>query len=192
MSNSIRVSAHNPAIELAEPPSAVRECTRCQAPPFNQFSRLDLNTESGDLTVASICVRLDLEDLTCFSVVERQYESWGVLFQNAIAIRPSNPAFSPQAGLMLLLGAPESGCIEATFLRPVQYVSSFIISSRRTVMSAFNRHNQLIGQTESQANSRWGRCLNQRLSLSGSNIHKVTLCSFNGELTIDEFCFCAA
>jgi hypothetical protein len=185
MSNSIRVSARptspfNSTVELAEPS-------------LNQFSRLDLNTESGELAVASICVRLDLEDLTCFTVVDRQYESWGVLFQNAVAIRPSNPAFAPHCGLMVLLGAPESGLIEATFLRPVQYVSSFITSSRRTVMSAFNRHNQLIAQTESQTNSRCGFfSTNQRLSLSVNNIHRVTLHTFNGELTVDEFCFCAA
>lgn len=156
---------------------------------------LDLNTESGELSVySSTCVRLDLEDLPCFAVVTRQYESWGVMFNNAVAIRPSNPAYAPSVGDMVLLATPESGWIEASFVRPVQYVSSFITSSRRTVMSAFNRQNQLVAQAESPAvSAKSGNHFTKlRLSLNATNIYRVTLHSFNGQLTVDEFCFCGS
>lgn len=156
-------------------------------------ANLNLQVENGDLAAGvAVCIRLDLEDLPCFTQVDRQYEAWGVLFKNAVAIRPSNPAFPPRSGVMLLHGAPDSGWIEATFLRPVQYVSSFITSSRLTVMSAFDCHNQLIAQIASPDANFQGSayCPNLRLSVNAANIHRITLYSFNGQLTIDEFCFC--
>ena len=40
-------------------------------------------------TVPAI-VRLALEDLKCFEVVEHQFAHWGVTFSNAVAIQPSD------------------------------------------------------------------------------------------------------
>lgn len=156
--------------------------------------------ETADPTHDPVCVRLDVEDLPCFAVVDHQYAAWGVRFSNAIAIRPSNPAYPPHSGSMVLFGAPNYGWIEATFARPVQHVSSFVTGSRRTVMRAFNRHDQLVAQAESPAanlqspNSSDAPATacrpNLRLSLDGRNIHKVTVQSYNGHVTIDDFCFC--
>lgn len=161
--------------------------------PSRQSAIFDIKTEGGNLaTLTSGCVRLDLEDLPCFTVVDRQYEAWGVLFNNAIAIRPSNPVYPPYSGLMVLLGAPNSGWLEATFVHPVHYVSSFITSSRSTVMSAFNRQSQLLARIESpSANLKNSSCsANLRLSLTATNIYRITLQSLNGQLTVDDFCFC--
>jgi hypothetical protein len=168
--------------------------------------QLELNRELA--VPVTGCVRLDLEDLPCFTVVERQYEQWGVLFSNAIAIHPSNPVFSAYSGVMVLLGAPKSGWLEATFIHPVQYVGGFVTSPHRIIISAFNRHNQLIAQGESlpiPGGSIKGRNIKDgnikdgnikdssmtvRLSLTAANIHRVTLHSFNAQLTLDDFCFC--
>jgi hypothetical protein len=139
---------------------------------------------------APVCVRLDLEDLPCFTVVERQYEAWGVRFHNAIAIHPSNPAYPVHSGVMLLLAAPRTGWLEATFVRPVQTVSSFVSSSRRTVvMRAFNRQNHLVAEAATEANIGQGST-NLHLTSTAQTIHRVTLESFNGQLTVDDFCFC--
>jgi hypothetical protein len=171
----------------------------CQfAEPFAfRASGLNVKTESGSLVSKSIGVRLDLEDLPSFTVVDRQYASWGVLFSNAIAICPSNPAYPPRSGMMVLLGAPHNGLLEATFLQPVQHVSSFITSSRCTVMRAFNSRNQLVAETESLAAldqahkyDQLSNLTNVRLSLNAANICRITLQSFNGHLTVDDFCFC--
>jgi hypothetical protein len=170
----------------------------CQfAEPFAfRAAGLDVKTESGPLVSTSVGVRLDLEDLPSFTVVDCQYASWGVLFNNAIAICPSNPAYPPRSGVIVLLGAPQSGWLEATFLQPVQYVGGFITSSRNTVMRAFNNRNQLVAQTESSmAATRAGReqsskMASQRLSVNGANICRITLHSLNGHLTVDDFCFC--
>jgi hypothetical protein len=157
---------------------------------------LDIKTESGPLVAPSVGVRLDLEDLPSFAVVDQQYAPWGVLFSNAVAICPSNPAYPPRSGMMVLLGAPQDGWLEATFLQPVQYVSSFITSSRCTVMRAFNSRNQLIAQTESSVSLNPSHqyepsatIANLRLSLNASNICRITWHSFNGHLTVDDLCF---
>lgn len=136
-----------------------------------------------------VCVRLDLEDLSCFTVVDRHYEAWGVRFENAVALHPSNPAYPAHSGVMVLLGAPQGGWLEATFLRPVQYVSSMVMSSRRTVMRAFNRQNLLVAEAEAAANLGEGGAF-LRLAAEGQGIHRVTLESLNGQLTVDDFCFC--
>jgi len=161
---------------------------------------LDLKSEAGALgyspasspahaSQSSVCVRLDIEDLPQFAVVDRQYESWGVRFDNAVAIHPSNPAYPPHSGSMVLMGAPRCGWLEATFVRPVQHVSSFVISSRHTVIRAFNRQNQLVAEAETESNLGQGSTSFQ-LTSSAQNIHRVTLESFNGQLTVDDFCFC--
>uniref|UniRef100_A0ACD5GXR6 Uncharacterized protein n=1 Tax=Desertifilum tharense IPPAS B-1220 TaxID=1781255 RepID=A0ACD5GXR6_9CYAN len=42
---------------------------------------------------------MDLENLKCFEVVAHQFEERGVIFTNAIALQPSNPAFPPILGV---------------------------------------------------------------------------------------------
>jgi hypothetical protein len=168
--------------------------------------RLDVNCEPGNIVPAAtdsqVCVRLDLEDLPCFSPVDRQYEAWGVQFKNAVAISPSNPAYPSHSGTMVMMGAPENGWLEATFVQPVRHVTSFITSSRRTVMRAFNRQNQLVAEMESpDANLDTPRSepdrsgsthapANLRLSVSATEIYRITFHSYHGHLTVDDFCFC--
>lgn len=194
----------------------VNEGTRSSSKPpnprFTQFAeprvakRLDLNCDRGDLAPANLgtgCVRLDLEDLPCFSPVDRQYEAWGVQFKNAVAISPSNPAYPCHSGSMVMMGAPENGWLEATFVQPVRHVTSFITSSRRTVMRAFNRQNQLVAEMESpdgnldnprpepgERGSSGYSPANLKLSVSATEIHRITFHSYHGHLTIDDFCFC--
>ncbi|MDF5709644.1 MAG: hypothetical protein PUP90_18765 [Nostoc sp. S4] len=153
--------------------------------------------ESGiDITklIIPTCICLDLEDLKCFEAVECQYERWGVIFHNSLAIQPSNPAFPSHSGLTVLIGAPKSGFLEATFLHPVNSVSAFVTSSQRLVLSAYDRDRQLLGQTilpgANLANSDSGISPNTLLSISGNNIYSVTFCAFDGQFTLDEFRFC--
>ncbi|MDZ8134908.1 MAG: hypothetical protein RM049_06350 [Nostoc sp. DedQUE04] len=145
------------------------------------------------LTVPT-CICLDLEDLKCFEAVERQYERWGVIFHNTLAIQPSNPAFPTYSGLIVLMGAPKSGFLEATFLRPVNSVSAFVTSSQRLVLSAYDRDRQLLAQTalpgSNLANSDSAISPNTLLSINVNNIHSVTFCTFDGQFTLDNFRFC--
>jgi hypothetical protein len=140
------------------------------------------------------CIYLNLEDLKCFEVVKHQYQKWGIVFDNCIAIQPSNPAFPTYSGLMVLMGAPKGGYLEATFLQPVQFVSAFVTSSQRLLLSAYNRDRQLLTQTvlpgANLANSDSAVPPNTLLSVTANDIHSVTFCGFDGQFTIDNFCFC--
>ncbi|MDJ0735442.1 MAG: hypothetical protein QNJ47_15520 [Nostocaceae cyanobacterium] len=147
-------------------------------------------TQEGETT----CICLKLEDLKCFEIVERQYEKWGVIFNNCIAIQPSNPAFPPHSGKIVFMGSPKSGLLEATFLHPVNCVRAFITSSQRLVLSAYDRDHQLLDQTllpaGNLANSDSSMPPNVLLSIKANNIHSVSFCAFDGQFTVDEFSFC--
>lgn len=138
-------------------------------------------------------VQLDLEDLACFEVVNRQFQRQGVVFQNAIALHPSNPAFPPRSGRNVLMGAPKPGVIEARFLHPMSAVGGFVTSSRRTVLSAYDYNNQLIAEVElataNLANSHASIPPNAELFVSANNIHRVVFYAFGGHLTVDDISF---
>lgn len=142
---------------------------------------------------ASTCVRIDLEDLKCFEVVERQYQELGVTFSNAIAIQPSNPAFPAYSGSIVLFGSPRDGWLEATFEFPVQFVSGFVTGSRRTVLVAFDANGKPVARTEAPDTNLAGAETevppNLQLSLKAANIYRVTFQTLDGQLTLDDFCF---
>jgi hypothetical protein len=147
-----------------------------------------------ELLDISRCVYLGLEDLKCFEVVDSQYEEQGVLFNNCIAIQPSNPAFPPHSGSVVLMGSPKSGLLEATFLNPVSLVKVFVTSSQRLVFSAYGSDRQLLTQTilpgANLAHSDSAVPPNTLLTVTSQNIHRVTFCAFDGQFTIDDFSFC--
>jgi hypothetical protein len=166
--------------------------------PFSEATPLPLSIPGleaarGELaTRVSTCIRLDWEDLQCFEIVHRQFHQYGVEFANAIALRPSNTAYPAYSGVMVIMGAPKDGWLEATFSRPVQFVSGFVTSSRRTVVTAFDDCNRQLAQSESSGSNlatHSHRSPNLCLSLSVPNIHRVTFHTFNGHLTLDDFCF---
>lgn len=138
-------------------------------------------------------VRLNLEDLKCFEAVERQYQPWGITFKNAIALQPSNPAFPPHSGSIVLLGAPKSGFLEATFSKPVRFVSAFVTSSQRTILSAYDGEDKLLARTELPGPNLAGTDAefppNVELKVSAMNIHRVTVYAFDGQTTVDDISF---
>lgn len=143
--------------------------------------------------IAPAYVRLALEELKCFELVEHQFEHWGVTFTNAVAIQPSNPAFLIRSGVTVLMGAPKSGLIEVNFKHPVSFVSGLVTSSRRTVLSAYDGGGNLITEDELPAPNLAGVNSpippNTKLSVAGSNIYKITFYAFDGQLIVDDFSF---
>jgi len=189
-------------LDFAEAPSLSPTLPDLQALP-------DLSRTADLATGLYTCVRLDWEDLKCFEVVNHQFQEWGVTFANAVALRPSNPAYPPYSGVMVLMGAPKDGWLETTFSRPVRFVSGFVTSSRRTVLTAFDHRDRVVGRVETAganlANSKVStpaRSLhsgalqptkrqppNTQLRLNAPNIYRVTFHTFNGHLTLDDFSF---
>jgi hypothetical protein len=93
-------------------------------------------------------IRLDLSSLRSFEVVDDQYAASGVIFQNTIALHPSNPSFCQTPGQIVLMGAPKSGMLEARFTRPAKFVSITLTGSRRTVMTGFDVNGAIAGKAE--------------------------------------------
>jgi hypothetical protein len=164
--------------------------------PLPQFNEMP-TAESPDTDIKSVCpqaaVRLDFDSLQPFERVERHFQKLGVTFKNAIALQPSNPAFQPIPGKMVLMGSPKSGWLEAVFDRPVNWVSGSITGSRRTVMAAFDANNRPIAQTQTAGANLVGSdsklLPNLELSLLGEGIQRITLQTFDGQLTVSEFSF---
>lgn len=140
------------------------------------------------------CIKLDLENLKCFEVVDCQFEDCGITFTNAIALQPSNPAFPPRSGSIVLMGGPRTGWMEATFKQPVCVVSCFVTSSRQAVLSAYDSQDCLLGKTEIPESNLAGSGSavepNRQLCLQIPNIHRVTFYAFDGQFSLDDFQVC--
>lgn len=151
------------------------------------------SADSGFPLNKGTCVRLNMEDLKCFDVVERQFQQWGLTFRNAIALHPSNPAFPPRSGTTVLMGAPKNGLIEISFEFPVRFVSGFVTSSQRTILSAYDQQNQLLGRSELTEPNLAGTDSNippnSQLSVAVPNIYRITFYAFDGCLTVDDLSF---
>lgn len=139
-------------------------------------------------------VRLAVEELKCFEVVEHQFGYWGLTFANAVAIQPSNPAFASGSGKTVLMGAPKSGLIEVSFKYPVRFVSGLVTSSRRTVLSAGDAEANPIAQDEMPAPNLVGSnspiAPSAPLRVQAPNIYRITFYAFDGQLVVDDFTFC--
>jgi hypothetical protein len=164
-----------------------------EAPDFDVSVFKQLDFSSAELTALPY-IQLDLEGLACFAGVDQQFESLGVTFSNAIALHPSNPAYPTQSGkTTVLMGAPKSGWLEASFRSPVRFVSGSVTSSRRTVLAAFDANNTQLVQIESLganlASADSEPPPNTELSLRANDIHRIVFYSFNGQLTLSEFKF---
>ncbi|WP_413161135.1 hypothetical protein ACL6C3_21750 [Capilliphycus salinus ALCB114379] len=135
-------------------------------------------------------IRLALEQLQCFEVVEEQFLAWGISFVNAIALQPSNPAFGIQPNQTVVMAAPKSGWLEVHFQQPVRRVQAVVTSSRRTILSAYNQDGHEINRTEMASFDRASlpKVLpSDQLIVQGTNIHKVTFYTFDGQLIVDQF-----
>jgi hypothetical protein len=153
-------------------------------------------TEGSDVRVPlalPACVRLALEQLKCFEVVEHQFGNWGLTFGNTVAIQPSNPAFLNTSEKTILMGAPKSGLIEVTFKHPVRWVSGLVTSSRRTVLSACDLDGNSIAQAEMPAPNLAGSnspiAPATPLCVKAPNIYRITFYAFDGQLVVDDFTF---
>ncbi len=140
---------------------------------------------------ATVCLSFD--HLKAFETVDRQFKHMGVTFKNAIALKPSNPAFQPDQGEIVLMGSPRGGWLEASFDHPVRFVSGMVTGSRKTVMAAFDGNNRQIAQTATAganlAGSDAAMPPGLELKLLARDIRRITFHVFDGQLTINQLGF---
>jgi len=149
--------------------------------------------ESNFLVIGPSSVCLNLEDLKCFEVVERQFHHYGITFKNAIALQPSNPAYPPRTGTTVIMGAPKSGWLEATFSQPICIFCCYVTSSQRTILSAYDHQDQLLAHQSITGPNLAGSDSpvppNAQLRLEQPNISRITFYAFDGQLTLADLSF---
>lgn len=162
--------------------------------PLNPFPFHKIDTTDAELTISSPnSVHLDFENLGCFEAVEKQFLQVGVVFHNAIALKPSNPSFPVEFGQTVLMGAPRSGLLDATFVRPVKFVHALLTSSRRAIITAFDETDAIVAKAEiptaNLANSNASCSPNQPICLKASAIHRIRIRSIGGQFTMGNVAF---
>lgn len=138
-------------------------------------------------------VRIDLEDLDRFTFVTDQFAEVGVTFKNAVAIEPSNPMYPPKSGNRVLIGAPSSGWLSATFHQPVAWVGAYITGSRSVLMSAFDAADRLLAKIElpaaNLANGENEMPPNYPMLLKAEGIASIRVHCVGGQFTLDDFSY---
>lgn len=138
-------------------------------------------------------IRLDFEDLTPFESVTERYRHLGVRFGNAIALEPSNPAFTAKSGSFVLMPMGNQTRLCVYFDKPSCLAGAFVCSTRIVVLTAYDRNGNLLGQTSTVADSTAGadgktEFLPQQLQLNSGSIAKLEFYSCV-PFTLDDFFF---
>lgn len=136
------------------------------------------------------CVRLNLETLKSFETVDNQFRAWGITLSNAIALDPSNHAFPPRSGQIVLMGAPKSGWFEVIFHRPARFFNVYVTSSQRALLCAYDNQGKVLDQAELRspnlAHTNAAIAPNAQMQVFGPEIARVTLYAFDGQMTLDD------
>ncbi|MGP1371690.1 MAG: hypothetical protein ACTS3T_02595 [Almyronema sp.] len=180
---------------MPAPPFSVdeyeRDSTAVEAIPA--FLDIKLATEAPLAPRSVTETRLDWESLPPFTLLSDQFQHLGVIFDNAVVVEPSNPAYPTYASDRLVTSSPKSGWIKASFARPVKSVSGRITCSRPMLLIAFDLQQRIVAQEEiadaNLATSKSGIDPNQLLQVKGDDIQSVKFHCLGGQLAITEFSF---
>ncbi|MEO0537000.1 MAG: hypothetical protein AAF215_24470 [Cyanobacteria bacterium P01_A01_bin.123] len=138
-------------------------------------------------------IHIELDNLDRFTVVTDQFADIGVTFHNAIAIKPSNPVYPTHSGERVLIGAPSSGWLSATFHQPVAWVGAYVTGSRSVLMSAFDATDRLLTKIELPgANLDNGENEvppNSPMLLQAEGIASIRVHCVGGQFTLDDFSY---
>lgn len=170
-----QINFMEPKTAIASPCSSAAECT------------------SNLLVIRPSSVCLNLEDLKCFEVVDHQFYDYGITLKNAIALQPSNPAYPPHSGNTVLMGAPKSGWLEASFSQPIRKFCCYVTSSQRMLLSAYDTQDNLVVRQSLLGPNLAGFDSqlppNTQLIIEEQNISRITFYAFDGQLTLDDLSF---
>lgn len=141
-------------------------------------------------------LRLNLERLESFEVVEEQFQEWGISLRNAIALQPSNAAYPPHSGATVLMGAPRDGWMELVFKRPLRCFNCHVTSSQPIILSAYDIQGNLVARDElpqanlADSNSNLPPNTPLYATSSRNNIARISIYAFDGQITVSEVNFC--
>lgn len=142
-------------------------------------------------------VYLDLEDLDNFTFVTNQFQAWGVTFKNALAIEPSNYAYPPHSGKLVLIAAPRDGWLEINFQTPIRFFQCYVTCFGQVIISAYDRNRRLIATNETSGGNLAGfnssiapnTPLDLKISNNNPFIERITIGAFGHQFTVDDLSF---
>lgn len=141
------------------------------------------------------CVELDFEDLSAFEQVRDQYSNLGIRFAGAIALQPSNPAFPPHSGSVVLMPMSHGLTLSVYLSRCIQTIGAFVTGTRQVRLTAFDCHGKAIAQSDTGARQYVHEqrqtlvpLSQQKLELATARIARVEFAS-DSTFTLDDF-FC--
>ena len=139
-------------------------------------------------------IKLPIDSLRSFEVIGQQFADLGVIFSNTVVLHPSNSAYLPKTGKMVLMGAPQNGWMEIDFTVPIGYFACYLTSSQHVTLYAYDGEGEVLSffETEKQDYQdcehseilMGGPPPNTFLEIQALNIQKITLNSLDGQLVI--------
>ena len=108
----------------------------------------------SSLPQSQTSVLLSFRQLAAFEQVHNQFQRWGVRFQAAIALEPSNPIFPYQAGGRVLMPTGNQSSLTLTFDRAVRWVEVVVSSVQSVRVTALDADHQRLESSEQHQNQR--------------------------------------
>lgn len=136
---------------------------------------------------------IPLDSLKCYEILTKQFESLNVIFENTIAIHPSNYLYGSGNKIVLMGLSNHDKSIELHFSQPIQSFTCHVTGSQQTFISGYDNTNALISQMSTPTAN-----LNTTdttlpphypLTVMGKEIVKITLYCFDGEFIVNDISF---
>jgi hypothetical protein len=111
-------------------------------------------------------IQLNFSELRPFEVVHHQYQQWGIEFEQAIALLPSNPAFTDihhPVGLMPIAHP----YMAIRFHQPRQVIKAKLVGARAILITAFDAENRVVARYDLE------RCSTPNLNWTAPNTTKA-------------------
>lgn len=136
-------------------------------------------------------VQLDFEDLELFEAVTTQYQHLGVIFTDAIALKPSNPSFQRRRGDRVLVPRTQEKSITLTFEDLVERVGAYVTGAKPIALTIFDQNDQVLAHTctyQPEDLMKEEGFIPQRLKIEGVGIAKAIFHS-EAPFTLDDLFF---
>lgn len=149
---------------------------------------------TSQLIPAAEFVRISFEALSAFDRVTTQFESLGVRFHNAIALKPSNPVFPQGEDTCVLLPTHNNSALVFELTQPMQWVEVSVSSVQAVRMRGID----VSDTTVAEAGDAYDYCNigvhpnhelpHQRLRIAAAGLSRVVIES-DTPLTLNDISF---
>jgi hypothetical protein len=91
-------------------------------------------------------VHLSFEMLNPFEAVRDQFRDYGVQFEQAIALAPTNPAFAQHSNALALMPTAGHSSLKLHFKHSIERVSASVIGVRHISLVALDENNEVVAR----------------------------------------------